>query len=438
MLRKGCVLALALALLPAGSALLAQERPLAFRGAHIIPVGAAPIADGVLVVQNGRITAVGAAGSVSIPANAEVRDLAGKVVMPGLVDSHSHIGGGDGGDQSSPTHGDVRILDAINVRDEGIRRARAGGLTTVNIMPGSGLLMSGQTAYVKLREARTINDLLLCRDPLTEVCGGLKMANGTNPLGTSPRPQTRARSAAIIRGLFVKAQEYREKLRAAGNDASKRPPRDLAMETLVEVLEGRRIVHHHTHRHDDILTALRLAREFGYKVVLQHVSEGWKVAEEIAAAGMPSSIIMIDAPGGKLETVDLSFENGATLERANAKVGFHTDDYITDSRIFLRSAALAVRSGMSRDAALRAVTLANAEMLELDDRVGSLAVGKDADFIVLSGDPFSSYTRVEETWIEGKKVFDLTDPEDRAFAVGGHRLRAGDSSDLHIDWEDYR
>ena len=436
MLRKGCVLALALALLPA--LLPAQERPLVLRGAHIIPVGAAPIADGVLVVQNGRITAVGAAGSVSIPANAEVRDLAGKVVMPGLVDSHSHIGGGDGGDQSSPTHGDVRILDAINVRDEGIRRARAGGLTTVNIMPGSGLLMSGQTAYVKLREARTINDLLLCRDPLTEVCGGLKMANGTNPLGTAPRPQTRARSAAIIRGLFVKAQEYREKLRAAGNDASKRPPRDLAMETLVEVLEGRRIVHHHTHRHDDILTALRLAREFGYKVVLQHVSEGWKVADEIAAAGMPSSIIMIDAPGGKLETVDLSFENGATLERANAKVGFHTDDYITDSRIFLRSAALAVRSGMSRDAALRAVTLANAEMLELDDRVGSLAVGKDADFIILSGDRFSSYTRVEETWIEGKKVFDLTDPEDRAFAVGGHRLRAGDSSDLHIDWEDYR
>jgi imidazolonepropionase-like amidohydrolase len=429
--------ALAAALPPAARA---QERPIAFRGAHIIPIAGTPIDDGVLVVQNGRITAAGPAASVNVPAGAEVRDVSGKVIMPGLVDTHSHIGGGDGGDRSGPIHGDVRILDALNAQDDGIHRARAGGLTTVNIMPGSGLLMSGQTAYVKLRDGRTIYDMLLCRDVLTEVCGGLKMANGTNPLVTTAGalPQTRARSAALVRDRFVKAQEYRDKVRAAGRDASKLPPRDLELETLVQVLDGRRVVHFHTHRHDDILTALRLAREFGFRIVLQHVSEAWRVADRIAAAGVPSSIIVIDAPGGKLETMDISMENGAALERAGALVGFHTDDGITDSRFFLRSAGLAVRSGMSRDAALYGMTMAGARMLDLQDRIGSLEAGKDADFIILSGDPLSVYTHVEETWIEGRRVFDLSNPRDRAFAVGGHKVMRGTLHDHHAGMEGHR
>jgi imidazolonepropionase-like amidohydrolase len=416
----------------------AQEQPVAFRGAHIIPIAGAPIEDGVLVVQHGQDPAVGSAGTVRVPANAEIRDVSGKIIMPGLVDTHSHIGGGDGGDRSAPLHGDVRILDAINARDDGIRKARAGGLTTVNIMPGSGLLMSGQTVYVKLRDARTIYDMLFCADVLTEVCGGLKMANGTNPLGAAPMPQTRARSAAVVRERFVKAQEYQQKMRAAGADASKRPPRDLGLDALVEVLDGRRIVHFHTHRHDDVLTVLRLAREFGFRVVLQHVSEAWKVADEIAAANVPSSIIVIDAPGGKLEAMDISTLNGAALERAGALVGFHTDDGITDSRFFLRSAGLAVRHGMSRDAALYGMTMAGARMLDLQDRVGSLEPGKDADFIILSGDPLSVYTRVEQTWVDGRKVFDLSDPRDRAFAVGGFNTSRGASHDHHSGMEDHR
>jgi imidazolonepropionase-like amidohydrolase len=416
----------------------AQQRPVAFRGAHIIPIAGAPIEDGVLVVSNGRITAVGAAGAVQVPANAVVHDVSGKVIMPGLVDTHSHIGGGDGGDRSGPIHGDVRILDAINARDDGIRKARAGGITTANIMPGSGLLMSGQTAYVKLRDARTIYDMLFCSDVLTEVCGGLKMANGTNPIGAAPMPSTRARSAALVRERFVKAQEYRDKLRAAGDTGTSRPARDLGLETLVQVLDGERVVHFHTHRHDDILTVLRLAREFGFRVVLQHVSEAFKVADEIAAAGVPASIIVIDAPGGKLEAVDVSMENGAALERAGALVGFHTDDGITDSRFFLRSAGLAVRNGMSRDAALYAMTMANARMLDLGDRIGSLEPGKDADFIVLSGDPLSTYTRVEQTWIDGLKVFDLSDPADRAFAIGGYNVSRGVSESHHAGMEGHR
>lgn len=180
------------------------------------------------------------------------------------------------------------------------------------------------------------------------------------------------------------------------------------------------MVHHHTHRHDDIMTVLRLAREFGYRVVLHHVSEGWKVAEQIAAAEVPCSIILLDSPGGKLEAIDLIFTTGGVLERAGVAVAFHTDDGITDSRLFLRMAALGVRAGMSRGAALEAVTLAGARMLDLQDRIGSLRPGKDADFVVLSGDPFSVYTQVLETWVEGVKVFDRSDPKDRLYAVGGY------------------
>jgi imidazolonepropionase-like amidohydrolase len=203
------------------------------------------------------------------------------------------------------------------------------------------------------------------------------------------------------------------------------------MEALLEVLDGKRVVHFHTHRHDDILTALRLQKEFGFRIVLQHVSEAWKVADEIAKAKAPASIIVIDSPGGKLEAVGLKFESAAALEKAGVLTGFHTDDGITDSRWFLRSAGLAVRAGMSREKALYGMTMANAIMLDLQNRTGSLEAGKDADFIVLSGNPLSVYTHVMQTWVEGKKVFDRTDAKDYLIAVGG--LGAGTDGDVHID-----
>lgn len=398
------------------------ERPRAFVGAQIIPISGAPIQDGVLVVSGGKITAVGSRSSVNVPAGAEVIDVNGKVIMPGLVDTHSHVGGGSGGDGSGPIQPETRILDSINVRDNSIMRARAGGITTVNVMPGSGHLSSGQTLYLKLRSGKIVEDLLI-KDAQGNIAGGLKMANGTNSIragSTGPFPGTRAKSASLVREQFVKAQEYRNKITRAKGDATKLPARDLALEILVEAMDGKRMVHFHTHRHDDILTALRLSKEFGFRIVLQHVSEGWKVANEISAAKAPASIIVIDAPGGKLETVDLVAENGALLERAGALVGFHTDDYITDSRWFLRSAGMAVRAGMTRDKALYGMTMAGARMLDLQDRVGTLERGKDADFIILSGDPLSVQSKVLETWVEGMKVFDRNRPEDRLYAVGGY------------------
>lgn len=419
------LVAAAAAAAPAG----AQQQPHAFRGATLLPIAGAPIENGVLVVQGGRITAVGGP-ETAVPADAVVHDATGKVIMPGLVDTHSHIGGGDGGDRSAALHPSVRILDAIDARDEGIQKAQAGGITTVNVMPGSGHLMSGQTVYLKLRDAHTIQDLTFCRDLLRDVCGGMKMANGTNPRGESPFPGTRGRAAAMVRERFVHAQEYADKAERAGG-LDRVTPRDLELEALVDVLEGRRVVHFHTHRADDILTALRLADEFGFRIVLQHVSEAWKVADEIAAAGAPASIIILDSPGGKLETMEFSNTNGRVLEQAGVLTAFHTDDGITDSRWFLRSAGFGVREGMSRERALEALTIAGARMMGLEDRVGTLEPGKDADFIVLSGDPLSVYTHVLETWVEGQKVFDLADPRDREFALGGYGVFDGAATHTH-------
>jgi imidazolonepropionase-like amidohydrolase len=224
----------------------------------------------------------------------------------------------------------------------------------------------------------------------------------------------------LVREQFIKAREYQFKIDQAAGDAAKLPPRDLHLETLVEAMRGKRIVHHHSHRHDDIMTVLRLSREFGFSVVLHHVSEGWKVADEIAAAKVPCSMILLDSPGGKLEARYLRLETGKTLEEAGVRVAFHTDDYITDSRYFFRMAAMGVRGGMSRKGALEGLTLAGAEMLGLDRRVGSLTPGKDADFIILDGDPLSVYTKVQETWVEGKRTFDRSNPKDRLYAVGGY------------------
>ena len=406
----------AIAVVSLGGGRETPSRLTAYVGAHIIPVTAPEIEDGVLLVKGETIAAVGKRGEVVIPEDAEVIDLKGKVLFPGLVCTHSHIGKVQGGDGSSPIQPGVRVLDSIDVLDSTFEKARAGGITMANLMSGSGHLLSGQTAYLKLRDGKTIEDLAVRKED-GSMAGGIKMANGTNSIrGSGGSPGTRGKSAALVRAQFIKAQRYREKLAKGGDDP---PERDLAMEALVEVLEGKRVVHHHTHRHDDIITVLRLKKEFGFKVVLHHVSEAWKVADEIAEAGVSCSIIYLDSPGGKLEARDLEWKNGAELEKRGVLTAFHTDDPINDSRWFLRSAGLAVRSGMSRQKALEAVTIAGAEMMDQAGQTGSLTAGKKADFIVLNGDPLSIYTRILETHVEGKKVFDLDNPEDKLWAEGG-------------------
>lgn len=414
----------------------AQDDPHVFRGARLLPIVGPPIEAGVLVVQGGKITAVGGPDTRT-PRRAVEHDVSGRVLMPGLVDTHSHVGSVSGGDRSAPLHPDVRNLDSIDVAADSIWRARSGGITTVNIMSGSGHLMSGQTAYVKLRDgARTIEDWLYCDDPIHGICGGMKMANGTNSIGAPPFPGTRSKSAALVRSLYHEAVEYREKMAEAeageaeredgggrgDEDGSAPAKRDLRMEALAQVLAGDRIVQHHTHRHNDIATVLRLKEEFGFRVVVQHGTESWKVARELAAADVPVSITWIDAPGGKEETIDWNMEMGAILEQAGVDVAFNTDDSVTDSRLLFRAAAIAVRYGMSREKAIEGLTLAPARMLGLEDRIGSLEAGKDADLVVLSGDPLSVYTKVEQTWVEGTMIYDRSNPDHRKYAVGGYKV----------------
>src|SRR5580693_6384986 len=423
------------ALLCAGIASWAQtssaQATLAIRGAKVYPISGPPIERGVLLVANGKIVAVGEEGKIKIPRGATIEDAAGKVVIPGIVDSHSHIGiianpmaedSGDANESTGPIQPGLRALDAIDPADPNIRMATAGGITTANIMPGSGNVMGGQTAYVKLR-GTTIEQMLI---PGT--IGGMKMANGTNPKNYGSReqaPMTRMATAALARGIFAKAQDYKAKWDAynkavtANDKTAKAPDRDLGLEAVGQILDGKRVVHNHTHRADDVMTVLRLADEFHYRVVVHHGTESCDVADELAKRHIGVTYTMIDSPGGKPETINVSMSCPARLEKAGVKVAFNTDDPITNSRMLLRSAALAVRGGMSEDAALKGLTIYPAEMLDLESRVGSLEVGKDADFIVLSGVPLSVYTHVIETWIEGEKVFDRNNPADLRYATGG-------------------
>jgi imidazolonepropionase-like amidohydrolase len=414
-----------------------------YRGARILTAAGAPVERGAMLVEKGKIVAVGPEDRVPKPDGATVRDLAGRTIIPGLVDTHSHIGiyprpavpaNSDGNEMTGPAQPGLRAIDAIYPDDPGIRMAVAGGVTTANIMPGSGNVIGGQTLYVKLR-GQTVEDM---RIPNTKVLGGLKMANGENPKGYGRRqqaPATRMKVAALQREQFIKARDYQQKWAAyrkalaAGTKGAKAPPMpetDLSLEPLVEVLDRKRTVHFHSHRADDLMTAVRIAQEFGFELVLHHVTEGYRIAGELAGRHIPASLTLIDSPGGKLEAAALLEENAAILHKAGVRVAINTDDFITESRFFLRTGAIAVRGGLPEEAALKALTLRGAEMLHLEDRLGSLEPGKDADFVVLSGAPFSVYTHVLETYIDGKRVFDRARQQDWTYQAGGFALRDAD------------
>lgn len=432
-------LSLGLSLLATGPA-RAQDKPIAFLGAEIHPVHGPVIENGILLIHKGKIVSVQSAAKdpkLTFSEDTMSRDARGMVIIPGLVDTHSHIGiysrpsvpaHGDGNESSGPVQPGLRALDAIFPDDPGIRMAVAGGITTANIMPGSGNVIGGQTLYVKLR-GNTIEEMRIVDAP---VLGGLKMANGENPKGYGRRtpaqaPITRMKVAALQREQFVKARDYQRqwaayrKKKDAGQEASP-PDTDLAMDSLVEVLERKRTVHFHCHRADDLLTALRIAKEFDFEIVLQHATEGYRIADELARRKIPASLTLVDSPGGKMETAALLEETAAILEKAGVNLAINTDDYITESRFFLRTGSLAVRGGMSEAGALKALTLNPATMMHLEKRIGSLEVGKDADFVILSGKPFSVYTQVLETYIDGRKVFDRNYDKDWPYQTGGYAL----------------
>ncbi len=385
---------------------LGQSTTTFFTGAHIIPISGDPIEKGVLVIKDGKIVDI-ADHRYKIPSDAQVVNVSGKVIMPGLVDTHSHIGEGDGGDRSSSLHPDVRILDAIDPRSYTFKRALAGGITSANIMPGSGHLMSGQTVYVKLRKANTIEEMLLVIDEENNIYGDLKMANGTNPIGNGapPRPGTRAKSAAMARELFIKAQNYQQKIEAADGDESKMPPRYLQMETLVEVLEGKRTVHNHSRRHDDILTAIRLQKEFGFPMVIDGAAEDYLVLDEIKES---SHAVFAHPPmlraTGQAKNAPMNLTSA--LFEADIPFAFQSgfEEYVPKTRVVLYEAAIAAAHGLDPEIAIQKLTIDAAKLLGIADRVGSLERGKDADLALYDGDLFEYLTHVTHVIINGDLV----------------------------------
>jgi imidazolonepropionase-like amidohydrolase len=379
---------------------------LAIVGGRVIPVAGAPIEDGVVLVNDGRVEAVGR--DVRVPDGAEWVGAAGKVVLPGLVDAHTHLGvheeaegwaGQDTNEMTEPVTPQVRALDAINPADLGFADAVAGGVLTVNVNPGSGNPIGGQAAAVR-SAGRTVDDMVL-RAP-----SGLKSALGENPKRVygdrKQLPSTRLGTAAVIRDALVKARNYLDKL-DRGDDPP--PERDLRWEALGQVLRGEIPWRQHCHRADDIATALRLADEFGYRLVIDHGTEAVLLADRLAERDVPVLIGPLLTSRSKVELRNRSLTNPGRLAAAGVELGIITDHPVVPIHLLAVQAALAVREGLDPAAALRAVTLTPARVLGLDDRLGSLEPGKHATLCVWSGDPLDARSRVEAAWIEGRRVY---------------------------------
>ncbi|MCH8564509.1 amidohydrolase [Nesterenkonia sp. LB17] len=380
---------------------MVAQRNYVISNAHILPISGEPF-DGSLVVTEGRIAALGPA--VDHPAEHEVIDAAGGWVLPGLIDAHVHLGvheegegwaGADVNETTDPVTAAVRALDAINPAEIGFADARAAGITTVNVNPGSANPIGGLAVALKT-QGRIVDEMVL-RSP-----SGLKSALGENPKRIygerKQTPNTRLGVAMTIRKAFTEARNWQAK------DPADRPG-DLVSEALALVLDRKIPWRQHCHRADDIATALRLADEFGYELVLDHGTESYKLADVIADRGIPVLYGPMIVSRSKVEVRDRSPRAPGILARAGVKVSIITDHPVVPIEFLIHQAALAVREGMDPVEALRAITINPAEVLGVSDRVGTLEPGKDADLALWSGDPLDTRNRVLHTWIDGALVF---------------------------------
>ena len=389
-------LAAATCLLAGPAAAAAQTTPVALVGARIHTAAGPPIESGTIVFSGGVITAVGA--DVSPPGDAEVVDASGMVIMPGMLDNHSHIGA-DTRDLNEfpmrfgPQH---RIRDVLSPDDAFWNDAVKGGLTTVVTGPGSGEVSSGQAIVVKTWGPSI-------EERIVKERGGLKIAMGRKRPNESPT--TSMAVTALLRAKFIEAQEYRARVEAweDGGREGPAPPRDLAMEALVRVLDGEDRVRAHVHAAHDILAVIRLSQEFGFNLSTHHSTEAYKVADEIAEAG-------IDVIGMPLFTriavSDEVMATGTLMNEKGVRFAFHTDDPVVGSKWQRGNAGLGIRYGMTEADALAAVTINPAAIAGVEDRVGSLEVGKDADIVVLNGTWYEVSTLVTRVYVEGVLAFD--------------------------------
>lgn len=378
----------------------------AFVNAKIYPVAGEPIEQGTLLVDGQAILAVGA--DVQIPECAEVVDCQGKVILPGFVDSHTHVGlwgegegqaSADGNEGTDPVTPQVRALDAINPLHTSFADARMGGLTTVQITPGSGNPIGGQMCVVKT-VGTLVDDMLLLP------YNGMKAALGENPknsYGISRRifPGTRMGTAAAIRNALREARAYQKK-----REEDPKAELSLRWEPLVAVLKREVPLRVHAHRADDIVTAVRIGEEFNIKIAIEHGTDSAVIADFLAEKQIPINFGPSFWHRAKIETQAISFETAGILERAGVKVALISDHPFFPIQYMSVAVTMAHAAGMTAAGALRAYTLNAAEIMGVADRVGSLEVGKDADFTIWDGCPFSIRSHILQTYINGQVAYE--------------------------------
>jgi imidazolonepropionase-like amidohydrolase len=382
----------------------------AIRSGYVVPVDGDPIDGGTVLIVDGKIAAVGPDAEIIVPAGTRVVEAAGKWVLPGFVEAHGHLGvheagegweGDDTNEKTDPNGARMRALDAINPADMAFGDALAGGVTSAVIKPGSANPIGGQT--VALKCWGRIVDEMVFREPVS-----VKSALGENPKRVYGEkktvPSTRQGVAAVIRDAFTQAQDYKARREHAA--AEGRPfDRDTTLEVLVRVLDGELPWSQHSHRADDIATALRLADEFGYRVIVNHATEAHLIADEMARRDVPVVTGPLFTTRRKVELRHRTLANPGILARAGVKLAITTDHPVVPINFLVHQATLCVKEGLDRETALRAITLNPAEIMGLDDRVGALRPGLDGDVVIWSGDPLEVMSRALRTFIEGREVY---------------------------------
>lgn len=362
-----------------------------------------------LLIVDGKIREIGE--NIDVPSDAEIIDASGKIVMPGIIDAHCHLGlwedaigfeGADGNEMTHPVTPHLRAIDGINPMDRTFREAYEGGITCVASGPGSSNVLGGQFAVIKTYGER-IDDMIV-KDPVA-----IKCAFGENPKRIynekNQAPSTRMATAAILRETLYKVKEHMEKIEVAKDDGTKKPSYDIKLEALIPVLKRELPLKAHAHRADDIFTAIRIAKEFGLKMTLEHCTDGHLIADYIKAEGIDVVVGPSLTDRSKFELKNLTFETAGVLSKKGIKVAIMTDHPEIPLQYLPMCAALAVKAGMDEEEALKAITINAAEILGIEDRVGSLREGKDADVVIWDGHPFELKSTVAYTIIEGKVVY---------------------------------
>ncbi|HVS59849.1 MAG TPA: amidohydrolase [Gemmatimonadaceae bacterium] len=399
------------------------SRPTVIRNVNILTAAGPIIRNGAILLQNGKIAAVGA--TVNAPADALVIDGAGKYVTPGIIDDHSHLGVyaapgvnalSDGNEATNPSTPYVWAEHSVWPQDPQFPRNLAGGVTTLQVLPGSANLIGGRSVVLKVVPGRTVQAM---KFPGAKY--GLKMACGENPkrVYQTRGPSTRMGNVAGYRSAWIGAEAYRRKWDKWNADHKGDPPqRDLGNETLAEVLRGNILVHNHCYRADEMAQMIDIAHEFGYKIrSFHHGVEAYKIADLLAKEGIGSSI-WADWGSFKMEALDAVKGNMALVDHAGARVIVHSDDPSGSQRLN-QEAAKAMAAGaeiglpVSEEQAIKWLTINPAWALGLDDKIGSLEPGKNADVVLWSGDPFSVYSRAEKVWIDGAMLYDRSDPSEQ-------------------------